>query len=90
MELDEVLDVEPHELVERDDAALARMMAIAGNTKPSMLQDLEQGRATEVDVVNGGVAQRGRAHRSPRRSTTGSSSSCTPWSRASARRRPRS
>ena len=61
-ELDEVLDVQPHELVDRDDAALARMMAIAGNTKPSMLQDLEQGRATEVDVVNGGVAERGRAH----------------------------
>ena len=62
IELDEVLDVQPHELVERDDAALDRMMAIAGNTKPSMLQDLEQGRDTEVDVVNGGVAQRGRAH----------------------------
>jgi 2-dehydropantoate 2-reductase len=62
VELDEVLDVQPHELVERDDAALARMMAIAGNTKPSMLQDLEQGRATEVDVVNGGVAERGCAH----------------------------
>jgi 2-dehydropantoate 2-reductase len=60
--LDTVLDVEPRELVDRDDAALARMMAIAGNTKPSMLQDLEQGRATEVDVVNGGVAQRGHAH----------------------------
>ena len=60
--LERVLDVEPRELVDRDDAALARMMAIAGNTKPSMLQDLEQGRATEVDVVNGGVAQRGRAH----------------------------
>jgi 2-dehydropantoate 2-reductase len=60
--LEAVLGVEPRELVERDDAALARMMAIAGNTKPSMLQDLEQGRATEVDVVNGGVAQRGRAH----------------------------
>jgi 2-dehydropantoate 2-reductase len=60
--LEAVLDVEPRELVDRDDAALARMMAIAGNTKPSMLQDLEQGRATEVDVVNGGVAQRGRAH----------------------------
>jgi 2-dehydropantoate 2-reductase len=60
--LDTVLGVEPRELVERDDAALARMMAIAGNTKPSMLQDLEQGRVTEVDVVNGGVAQRGRAH----------------------------
>ena len=62
IELDEVLDVQPHELVERDDAALDRLMAIAGNTKPSMLQDLEQGRDTEVDVVNGGVAQRGRAH----------------------------
>jgi 2-dehydropantoate 2-reductase len=61
--LEAVLGVEPRELVARDDAALARMMAIAGNTKPSMLQDLEQGRATEVDVVNGGVAQRGRAHR---------------------------
>ena len=54
--------MQPHELVERDDAALDRMMAIAGKTKPSMLQDLEQGRDTEVDVVNGGVAQRGRAH----------------------------
>jgi 2-dehydropantoate 2-reductase len=58
-------DVEPRSLVERDDAALDRLMAIAGNTKPSMLQDLEQGRATEVDVVNGGVAERGRAHSIP-------------------------
>jgi 2-dehydropantoate 2-reductase len=65
IELDEVLDVQPHELVDRDDAALDRLMAIAGNTKPSMLQDLEQGRATEVDVVNGGVAERGRAHSIP-------------------------
>jgi 2-dehydropantoate 2-reductase len=65
VELDEVLDVQPRELVDRDDAALARLMAIAGNTKPSMLQDLEQGRATEVDVVNGGVAGRGRAHSIP-------------------------
>ncbi|MGZ8634719.1 MAG: ketopantoate reductase family protein [Solirubrobacteraceae bacterium] len=61
--LDSVLDVQPRELVDRDDAALQRMMAIAGNTKPSMLQDLEQGRLTEVDVVNGGVAQRAREHR---------------------------
>src|SRR5215208_4102063 len=44
--LDRVLGVEPRELIDRDDAALARMMAIAGNTKPSMLQDLEQGRPT--------------------------------------------
>ena len=58
-------DVAPHEMVERDDAALARIMKVAGNTKPSMLQDLEQGRATEVDVVNGGVAERGRAHSIP-------------------------
>ncbi len=63
--LEAVYDVEPRALVDRDDAALARMMAIAGNTKPSMLQDLEQGRATEVDVVNGGVAERGRAHSIP-------------------------
>jgi 2-dehydropantoate 2-reductase len=60
--LEPVYDVDPRALVDRDDAALAKMMAVAGNTKPSMLQDLEQGRATEVDVVNGGVAQRGRAH----------------------------
>ena len=63
--LERVLAVEPDELVAHDDAALDRMMAIAGNTKPSMLQDLEQGRATEVDVVNGGVADRGRAHGLP-------------------------
>ena len=60
--LEPVYDVDPRALADRDDAALAQMMAIAGNTKPSMLQDLEQGRATEVDVVNGGVAQRGREH----------------------------
>lgn len=67
--LERVLDVEPHELVVRSsddrapaDSALARLMAVAGNTKPSMLQDLEQGRVTEVDVVNGAVAQQGRAH----------------------------
>ena len=65
LELERCSTSQPHALVERDDAALARMMAIAGNTKPSMLQDLEQGRATEVDVVNGGVAERGRAHAIP-------------------------
>ena len=62
LELEPVYDVDPRALVDRDDAALAQMMEIAGNTKPSMLQDLEQGRVTEVDVVNGGVAQRGREH----------------------------
>jgi 2-dehydropantoate 2-reductase len=61
--LEPVLDAPPHELLDpaTASAALDRMMAIAGNSKPSMLQDLEQGRLTEVDVVNGGVAGRGRA-----------------------------
>ena len=35
-------------------------MAGSGNVRPSMLQDLDAGRLTEVDVVNGGVASRGR------------------------------
>jgi 2-dehydropantoate 2-reductase len=59
LQLESVLEVEPQELVDKDDAALARMMEVAGNTRPSMLQDLEQGRDTEVDVVNGGVAGKG-------------------------------
>jgi 2-dehydropantoate 2-reductase len=59
LQLESVLEVTPQELVDKDDAALARMMAVAGNTRPSMLQDLEQGRDTEVDVVNGGVAGKG-------------------------------
>jgi 2-dehydropantoate 2-reductase len=59
--LEPVLGVAPAEVVPESDA-VERLMAIAGNTKPSMLQDLEHGRATEVDVVNGGVAGRGRGH----------------------------
>jgi 2-dehydropantoate 2-reductase len=65
--LEPVLDAEPHEMLDpgaREDA-LARMMAVAGNSRPSMLQDLEAGRATEIDVINGGVAARGRAHGVP-------------------------
>lgn len=69
LSLETVLDVAPHDLVvapggERRtaDAALARMMAIAGNSRPSMLQDLEHRRATEVDVINGAVSRRGRVH----------------------------
>src|SRR4051812_19732372 len=57
--LERILDAEPHELASEDrataQAALDRVMALAGNAKPSMLQDLEHGRETEVDVVNGGV-----------------------------------
>ena len=94
--LERVLEVEPHELVVRSgadretaDAALARMMAVAGNTRPSMLQDLEHGRATEVDVVNGGSRTEATRTGSPRRTTTGSSSSSTRWSVASERPLPR-
>jgi 2-dehydropantoate 2-reductase len=36
-------------------AALEVMMARAAPTKASMLQDLERGARTEVDVINGGV-----------------------------------
>ena len=37
-------------------------MGYAGATKASMLQDLERGAKTEVDVINGGVVQRGREY----------------------------
>ncbi len=56
LELERV-HVDPHRF---DDAALAEYMAGSGNVRPSMLQDLDAGRETEVDVVNGGVASRGR------------------------------
>jgi 2-dehydropantoate 2-reductase len=53
----ERVHVDPHRF---DVAALADYMAGSGNVRPSMLQDLDAGRETEVDVVNGGVASRGR------------------------------
>lgn len=69
LELEQVLGIHPRDLVvrepgdrERADSAVGVLMELAGNTRPSMLQDLEQGRATEVDVVCGGVVERGREH----------------------------
>jgi 2-dehydropantoate 2-reductase len=53
----ELIHVDPHHF---DETALAEYMKEGGSVRPSMLQDLEAGRATEVDVVNGGVASRGR------------------------------
>jgi 2-dehydropantoate 2-reductase len=60
--LDEVLEIDPASLVVRDesdrsgaDAALETMMSLVSATKASMLQDLERGALTEVDVINGGV-----------------------------------
>jgi 2-dehydropantoate 2-reductase len=68
LELDHVFGMSPEEMVvlgpdDRPHAeeVLDRAMGRWGNTLPSMLQDLWAGRATEVDVVNGGVAGRGRA-----------------------------
>ena len=37
-------------------------MGYAGATKASMLQDLERGAKTEVDVINGGVVEKGREY----------------------------
>lgn len=66
LKMDRVLDVRPEELVvrgpgdeERADRALATAMERAGATRASMLQDLERGAQTEVDVINGGVVRKG-------------------------------
>ena len=63
---DEVLGVPADSLVargpedrQRADEALEVAMGYAGATKASMLQDLEKGVKTEVDVINGGVVERG-------------------------------
>jgi 2-dehydropantoate 2-reductase len=53
----ESVHVDPHRF---DEAALVEYMQGSGNVRPSMLQDLDAGRETEVDVVNGGVATKGR------------------------------
>ena len=67
--LDRVLGVPAESLVvrgpedrRRADAALGVAMGYAGATKASMLQDLERGVKTEVDVINGGVVERGREY----------------------------
>jgi 2-dehydropantoate 2-reductase len=67
--LDKVLGVPAESLVKRGpedrqkaDEALRVAMGYAGATKASMLQDLERGAKTEVDVINGGVVERGREY----------------------------
>lgn len=69
IELDEVLGVPADALVvrgpedrSRADEALEVAMGYAGATKASMLQDLEKGAKTEVDVINGGVVEKGREY----------------------------
>ena len=41
------------------DAWIAEVLAAYGDLKPSMLQDFERGRRTEIDFINGYVAQLG-------------------------------
>ena len=60
--LETIHEIDAHNFT---DAAIDRMMEGSGNVKPSMLQDLEAGRGTEVDVVNGGVAGKGREYDIP-------------------------
>jgi len=69
LELEEVLGVPADSLVvrgpedrERAEEALAVAMQQAGATKASMLQDLERGLETEVDVINGAVVEKGREY----------------------------
>ncbi len=69
LELEDVLGVPAEALVvrgpedrERADGALEVAMQQAGATKASMLQDLERGLKTEVDVINGGVVRKGREY----------------------------
>jgi 2-dehydropantoate 2-reductase len=69
LELEDVLGVTAESLVvrgpadrERVDEALKVAMEQAGATKASMLQDLERGLKTEVDVINGAVVRKGREH----------------------------
>jgi len=61
-EVGPLIGIQPDDLVvrseadrERADAAIEVLMSKLGATKASMLQDLERGATTEVDVINGGV-----------------------------------
>ncbi len=67
--LEKVLGVEAGDLVARGpedrgrvERAIEVAMGYAGATKASMLQDLERGLKTEVDVINGAVVDRGREY----------------------------
>ena len=69
LRLEKVLGVEAGSLVLRGpedrgrvEEAIEVAMGYAGATKASMLQDLERGLKTEVDVINGAVVDRGREH----------------------------
>jgi 2-dehydropantoate 2-reductase len=52
-------------LGEGHDAWLRDILASYGDLKPSMLQDFERGRPTEIDFINGYVADTGRSKEVP-------------------------
>ena len=69
LELEKVLGVEAGSLVlrgpedrDRIEGDIEVAMGYAGATKASMLQDLERGLKTEVDVINGAVVDRGQEY----------------------------
>jgi 2-dehydropantoate 2-reductase len=55
-----VLDADPEELIDH-----AARPEVAYDHKASMLQDVEERRATEVDYLNGGIVRFGREHGVP-------------------------
>jgi 2-dehydropantoate 2-reductase len=66
--LDTVLGIEPADLADGDEAAdraIDGITRVAAATKASMVQDLERGVPTEVDVINGAVVARGARHGVP-------------------------
>jgi 2-dehydropantoate 2-reductase len=65
LRLEHVLGIEPAELAAtnagddtRSQRAIETVIGLAGATRASMLQDVERGAITEVDVINGAVVQR--------------------------------
>jgi 2-dehydropantoate 2-reductase len=62
--LEPILGIEAADLVSTDEQVLARALDVvvdcAGATKASMLQDVERGANTEVDVINGAIVAQAR------------------------------
>jgi 2-dehydropantoate 2-reductase len=66
LELQELVGVAAQDIASADpevsDRAIDTMIGQLGATKASMLQDIERGVRSEVDVINGAVVERGREH----------------------------
>jgi len=67
MDLDVVAGISPRDIavlepmdLAKSDESIGVLMSSLGATKASMLQDIEKGSITEVDVINGGVSAAGR------------------------------